>query len=95
MALELGSLVSVPESVIWNSWVFLKVDFLLDRLHGKVSTLDHLERKGWSLANKCFLCHLKKEFIDHILIHYIYQDKDFMAFIVFPIFRVLGVTLLG
>ena len=24
---------------------------------------------GWSLANKCFLCHNKEESIDHILVH--------------------------
>ena len=38
---------------------------------GKVLTLDHLQRRGWSLTNKCFLCHLEEESIDHILTHYV------------------------
>ena len=37
----------------------------------KVLTLDHLKRRGWSLAKKCFLRHLEEESIDHIHIHYV------------------------
>ena len=36
---------------------------------GKVLTLDQLKRRGWTLANRCFLCLVKEESIDHILIH--------------------------
>ena len=32
-------------------------------------TMDHLKRKGWTVANKCFLCHEEEELVDHILIH--------------------------
>ena len=32
-------------------------------------TLDHLKRRGWSLANTCFLCLEEEETIDRILIH--------------------------
>ncbi|RVW93922.1 hypothetical protein CK203_028234 [Vitis vinifera] len=36
---------------------------------GKVLTLDQLQRKGWSLANKCSLWYVNEETIDHILLH--------------------------
>ena len=36
---------------------------------GKVLTLDQLKKRGWTLANRCFLCCAEEEFIDHILIH--------------------------
>ena len=36
---------------------------------GKVLTLDQLKKRGWTLANRCFLCCVEEESIDHILIH--------------------------
>ena len=38
---------------------------------GKVLTLDQLKRKVWSITNRCFLCCVEEESIDHILIYYI------------------------
>ena len=32
-------------------------------------TLDQLKKRGWTLANRCFLCCVEEEFLDHILIH--------------------------
>ena len=32
-------------------------------------TLDQLKKWGWILANRCFLCCVEEESIDHILIH--------------------------
>ena len=32
-------------------------------------TLDQLKKRGWTLANRCFLCCVEEESIDHILIH--------------------------
>ena len=37
---------------------------------GKVLTLDQLKRRGWNLANRCFLCCAEEKMINHILIHY-------------------------
>ena len=31
--------------------------------------LDQLKKRGWNLANRCFLCCVEEESIDHILIH--------------------------
>ena len=35
----------------------------------RVLTLDRLQKRGWALANRCFLCHMCEESIDHLLIH--------------------------
>ena len=31
--------------------------------------LDQLKKRGWTLANRCFICCAEEESIDHILIH--------------------------
>lgn len=49
----------------------------------KVLTLDHLKMRGWSLANKSFLCQEEKEFINHLLFHC--QHKGVVASIVLPL----------
>ena len=36
---------------------------------GKVLTLDKLEKRGWYLPNRCFLCGCAKETIYHLLLH--------------------------
>lgn len=43
--------------------------FAWEALWGKVLTLDQLKRRGWTLANRCFLCLVEEESINHILIH--------------------------
>ena len=46
-------------------WVFVA----WEASWGKVLTLDQLKRRGWNLANRCFLCCVEEEMINHILIH--------------------------
>ena len=36
---------------------------------GKALTLDQLQKRGWPLANRCYLCQMHEESIDHILLH--------------------------
>ncbi|RVW41716.1 Transposon TX1 uncharacterized 149 kDa protein [Vitis vinifera] len=36
---------------------------------GRVLTLDRLQKRGWALANRCFLCQMVEESIDHLLLH--------------------------
>ena len=43
--------------------------FTWEATWGKALTLGHLQQRGWSLANICFLCHTYIESIDHILLH--------------------------
>ena len=54
----------------YGAFVFLlRWVSLLGKLWGKVLTLDQLKRRGWNLANRCFLCCAEEEMINHILIH--------------------------
>ena len=57
-----------PLKIVWNSWIPTKVSFFTWDW-GKVLTLDQLQRKGWTLVNRCVLCKKKSESIDHILLH--------------------------
>ena len=34
----------------------------------KALTLDQLQKRGWPLANRCYLCQRHEESIDHILL---------------------------
>ena len=69
-ALELDSLVYFPMKIIWNSRVQPKVSFFAwEASWGKVLTLDQIQKRGWALANRCYLCHINEESIDHLLIH--------------------------
>ncbi|RVW68175.1 putative apyrase 4 [Vitis vinifera] len=36
---------------------------------GKILTLDRLQKRGWQLPNRCFLCASEVENVNHILIH--------------------------
>ena len=55
----------------------------------KVITLDHIQRRGFSLANRCYLCLSKEKSIDHILLHCELARK-FMELIIFPFWGVVG-----
>ena len=62
--------VPFPWNIIWSPCVPTKVGFFaLEASWGKVLTLDQLKRRGWAIANKCFLCCAEEESINHIIIH--------------------------
>ena len=62
--------VPFPWNIIWSPCVPTKVGFFaLEASWRKVLTLDHLKRKGWAIANRCFLCCAEEESINHIIIH--------------------------
>ncbi|RVX03908.1 putative ribonuclease H protein [Vitis vinifera] len=59
-----------PANIIWNSVVPPRVSFFVWEATWKKSiTLDRLQRRGFSLANRCYLCLVEEESIDHILLH--------------------------
>ena len=61
---------SFPRQVIWNLWVPSKVNFFAwEAIWGKVLTLDQLQKRGWSLINRCFFCKEEEESINHIFLH--------------------------
>ncbi|RVW66277.1 hypothetical protein CK203_065982 [Vitis vinifera] len=51
---------SVPPKVVFFTW---------EAFGAKSLTLDQLQRRGYSLANKCFLCLAEVETVDHLLLH--------------------------
>ncbi|KAJ9678729.1 hypothetical protein PVL29_020805 [Vitis rotundifolia] len=55
---------------IWNGWVQPKISFFAwEAAWGKTLTLDLVQKRGWSLANRCFMCLENEETIDHLLLH--------------------------
>ena len=52
--------VSVPPKVAFFAW---------EASWGKVLTLEQLQRRGYSLTNRCFLCLSEVETVDHLLLH--------------------------
>ena len=59
-----------PYSNVWVDRVPTKIAFFAwEAAWGKVLTLDRLQRRGWQLPNRCFLCGCEEETINHILIH--------------------------
>ena len=43
--------------------------FAWEATWGKILTLDKLQRKGWHLLNRCYLCGRDEESVHHILLH--------------------------
>ena len=68
--LELGDFPLFPSGSIWRASVPPKLTFFAwEASWGKVLTLEQLQRRGYSLANKCFLCLSEVETVDHLLLH--------------------------
>ena len=59
-----------PSKIIWMSYAQPKISFFAwEASWGRVLTLDRLQKRGWALANRCFLCQKCGESIDHLLLH--------------------------
>ncbi|RVW95701.1 hypothetical protein CK203_031580 [Vitis vinifera] len=59
-----------PSERIWRARVPPKVAFFAwEASWGKVLTQEQLQRRGFSLANRCFLCLSEEETMDHLLLH--------------------------
>ncbi|CAN0901853.1 Putative ribonuclease H protein At1g65750, partial [Linum grandiflorum] len=59
-----------PTNRIWLQMVPSKICcFLWLCCTGKIATLDVLKQKGWSLANRCFLCEQDEESTNHLFLH--------------------------
>ena len=69
-SLVLGPLASFPLSAIWKVYLQPRVSFFgWEATWGKALILDQLQKRGWALANKCYLCQRHEESINHILLH--------------------------
>ncbi|RVW80659.1 hypothetical protein CK203_044359 [Vitis vinifera] len=70
VALEAGGSSLFPSSYIWNVNVQPKISFFAwEATWGKALTLDMVQKRGWVLANRCFMCLEKEENINHLLLH--------------------------
>ncbi|WKA09925.1 hypothetical protein VitviT2T_027534 [Vitis vinifera] len=59
-----------PKNRIWVGGVPTKIMFFTwEATWGKILTLDRLQKRGWQLPNRCFLCACDAESVDHLLIH--------------------------
>ena len=69
-ALEPGSTISFPSNIIWKSCAQPKVSFFgWEATWGRALTLDQIQKRGWLLANRCYIFQMHEESIDHILLH--------------------------
>ncbi|RVW93977.1 Retrovirus-related Pol polyprotein from transposon RE1 [Vitis vinifera] len=70
LAIEAGGSARFPSSLIWSANVQPKISFFAwEATWGKALTLDKIQKRGWALANRCFLCLENEETIDHLLLH--------------------------
>ena len=68
--LEPGGSALYPYDSIWRVYVPPKVAFFAwEASWGKILTLEQLQRSGYSLPNRCFLCLSEAETVDHLLLH--------------------------
>ena len=68
--LEVGTLISVPTKLLWNSCVPPKVGFFArEAWWGKVLTTEQLKKRCFQLASRCPLCEKAEEKLEHLLIH--------------------------
>lgn len=92
ITLELGTSITSPSSFIWKAWVQPKVGFFTwETTWGKILTLDQVQKRGRSLANRYFLCHIEEESTDHLLMHYV-KTRVLWEFL-FALFREYWVLL--
>ena len=69
-ALESESSIYFPMKIIWNSCVQPKISFFAwEASWGKTLTLNQIQKRGWALVNRCYLCHSNEESINHLLLH--------------------------
>ena len=62
---------SCPLANIWSVLVQPKLCFFAwEATWGKILTLDQLQRRGFALANRCFLCQEVEETANHLLLPY-------------------------
>ena len=80
-----------PSKVIWNTWVLPKAGiFAWEATWNKILTLDNVQKRGWAVANKCYLCKREEESTDHFLIHCdLTRDLWHFVFSLFGVFWLL------
>ena len=61
---------SFPWKSVWKSKAPPRVAFFVwTAVHSKILTLDNLGRRGLVVVNRCWLCEMEGESVDHLLLH--------------------------
>jgi hypothetical protein len=61
---------SFPWKSVWRSKVPPTMAFFVwTAVHSKILTLDNFGRKGLVVVNRCWLCEMEGESVDHLLLH--------------------------
>ncbi|CAN0893202.1 Putative ribonuclease H protein At1g65750 [Linum grandiflorum] len=69
-------LLEFPADMVWNKSVPTKVQsFCWMVFHGKIASVDNLQRRGMQMANRCVLCCRCIETVDHIMLHCAFSTK--------------------
>ena len=69
-ALSAQGPISFPWKSIWRSKAPPRVAFFAwTAARGKILTLDNIRRRGMVVVNRCWLCELDGESVDHLLLH--------------------------
>ncbi|CAN1345508.1 Putative ribonuclease H protein At1g65750 [Linum perenne] len=59
-----------PFDMIWSKVVPTKIQcFMWLSYHGRISTIDMLQSRGFQFPNRCSLCSLHEESVSHIFLH--------------------------
>ncbi|CAN1280198.1 Putative ribonuclease H protein At1g65750 [Linum perenne] len=67
---------SFPAEVVWQPDVPSKIAcFSWKVFLNRIATLDSLQRKGFSLANRCVLCGLSSESVDHLFLNCVFTSE--------------------
>ena len=85
--LETGGTTPFHLKIVWNPWIPSKVSFLTwEACWGNILALHQLQGRGWTLLNRCALCKVELEIMDHILLHCV--KERLLWQLVFSIFGV-------
>ncbi|CAN1314337.1 Putative ribonuclease H protein At1g65750 [Linum perenne] len=58
-----------PSDVIWVPFIPPKfTSFCWKAFHKRIATIDNLQRRGFSFANRCVMCYCSTESVDHLFL---------------------------
>ena len=79
LALRSRPVESFPWLGVWKTGVQPKISlFTWEAIWGKILTCDQLQKRGFTLANRFYLCLEEEETADHLLLS-LCEDKTFMG----------------
>ena len=78
----------VPRKLIWFSGIPTKVSFFVwTTALNRILTIDNLVRRGWVLVNRCCMCGMAAESVDHLMLHCVVASQ--LWALIFALFGLL------